>query len=85
MQEKSYTKNRLTLLFVRGTVTGMDIIAHIKERGMTVSAVARMAGVTRPTIYELGDMTKNPNLKTIKAVASVLGLTPAQIREDLAE
>jgi DNA-binding phage protein len=63
----------------------MDIIAHIKSRGMTVAAVARMAGVTRPTIYELADPASNPTMKTIKAVAKVLDLSPAQIRPDLAE
>ena len=63
----------------------MDILAHIKSRGMTVAAVARMAGVTRPTIYELSDPTSNPTMKTIKAVAKVLDLSPAQIRPELNE
>lgn len=63
----------------------MDIIAHIRDRGMTVAAVARMANVSRPTIYELADPSANPTLKTVTAVAGILGLTPAQIRPELAE
>lgn len=63
----------------------MDIIAHIKSRGMTVSAVARMSGVTRPTIYKLQHADYNPHINTVEAVARVLGLGIAEIRPELNE
>lgn len=62
----------------------MDIIAHIKAKGMTVSATARMAGVSRPTLYVLGNPEHKPELETVVAVARVLGLSPADIRPELA-
>ena len=59
----------------------MDIIEIIKSRGMTVAAVARMAGVSRPAIYYIRD--GNPTIETVISVARAIGVTPATIRPDL--
>ena len=67
--------------FTRGCseYTPMDIIEHIKSRGMTVAAVARMAGVSRPTVYALSDPDRKPALHTVIAVARVIGVKPADM------
>ena len=61
----------------------MDLISHIKNRGLRVAWVARKAGVSRPTIYELAKPCSNPNIKTVIAVANVLGIEATAIRDDL--
>ncbi len=63
----------------------MDILAHIKDRGMTVTGVARIAHVSRPTIYALNDPTSKPALATVVAVAKAIGVKPSDIRPELAE
>jgi DNA-binding XRE family transcriptional regulator len=63
----------------------MDIIEHIKSRGMTVAAAARLAGVSRQTIYALGDQDYDPSVKTVVSVARAIGVTPSQIKPELAE
>jgi DNA-binding phage protein len=61
----------------------MDILQHIKSRGMTVSAVARLSGVSRPTIYELADPKHKPSLETVVNVCRVVGIHPSEIRPEL--
>jgi DNA-binding phage protein len=63
----------------------MDIIAHIKNRGMTVAAVARMAGVSRPSVYALNEPDHKPALATVLSVARVIGLKPVDIRPEIGE
>lgn len=63
----------------------MDIIKHIKSKGMTVAAVARMAQVSRPTIYALANANVSPRAKTVAAVASILGVSAADIRPELGQ
>lgn len=63
----------------------MDIIAHIKERGMTVAAVARKAGVSRVAVYALRDPNHKPALDTVVSVARAMGVSPSDIRPELAQ
>lgn len=74
----------LDLTFFRCHSRGMDIIAHIKSRGMTVAGVARVAGVSRPSIYALNDPAHKPALETVLSVAKAIGVTPADIRPEIA-
>ena len=50
---------------------------------MTIAAVARMAGVSRPTIYALAMPNHSPTLETVVSVARILGIKPADIRPEL--
>jgi len=61
----------------------MDIAYLIRTHGLTVAEVARRANVSRPAIYDLGNPNKNPTMKTLCAVADVIGVNPAQIRPEL--
>jgi DNA-binding phage protein len=63
----------------------MNVLEHIKARGMTVASAARMAGVTRPTIYALANPKYDPSVKTLVAVAKAIGMKPSDIREELRE
>ncbi len=63
----------------------MDILAHIKSRGMTVAGIARVAGVSRPAVYALNDPAHKPALETVVSVAKALGVKPSEIRPELAE
>ena len=72
------------MTFFFGHCLPMDIIAHIKSRGMTVAAVARMAGVSRPAVYALNNPDHKPALETVVSVARAIGVTPADIRPELA-
>jgi DNA-binding phage protein len=63
----------------------MDIIAHIRESGKSVSQVCRDAGVSRETFYATIKPGANPRLDTITAIARAAGLTPLQIKPELAE
>ena len=63
----------------------MNIIEYIKSQGMTVAAVARKAGVSRPTVYSLNDPAHSPELSTIIAVAKAMDISPSAIRPELAE
>lgn len=63
----------------------MDIIKHIRDRGMTVAAVARMAGVSRVAVYALRDQAHKPALETVVSVARAMGVKPSDIRDELAE
>lgn len=63
----------------------MDIIQHIKSRGMTVAAVARMAGVSRPAIYALRDPDHKPALQTVLAVAKAIGIAPSDIKPEIGQ
>ena len=63
----------------------MDIIAHIKARGMTVAAVARSANVSRPAVYALRDPAHKPALETVVSIARALGVSPADIRPELGQ
>jgi DNA-binding phage protein len=62
----------------------MDIIKHIKSRGMTVAGVARVACVSRPAVYAMNDPTHKPELATVVAIAKAIGVSPADIRPELA-
>lgn len=61
----------------------MNIIQIIKSRGMTVAAIARIAGVSRPSVYALADADHKPSLETVLAVAKAVGVTPAQVRPEI--
>jgi lambda repressor-like predicted transcriptional regulator len=63
----------------------MDIARLIRTKGFTVAEVARLANVSRPAIYDLGNPEKNPTMKTVRAVADVIGVSPAEIRPELAD
>lgn len=60
-----------------------NLITTIRAKGMTVASVARLAGVTRPTIYALTNPERSPELKTLLAVARVLNMKPHEIRPEL--
>jgi len=62
----------------------MDIIAQIRANGKTVTGVCLEAGISRPAFYALLDSSSNPKIRTIISVAKAAGVTPLQIRPDLA-
>jgi DNA-binding phage protein len=65
-------------------MAGMDIIQHIRARGMTVRAVCKAAGVTRQTFYNvIKPGGGNPKVETITAIARAAGVAPADIRPEL--
>jgi len=61
----------------------MTIIEHIKSRGMTVSAVARLAGVSRQAVYDLCRKDHSPSVATVVAICNVVGVRPGEIRPEL--
>lgn len=63
----------------------MDIIAHIRSTGKSVKAVCEEAGITRQTFYSVIKPGGNPKMETITAIARAAGLTPSQIKPELAE
>jgi lambda repressor-like predicted transcriptional regulator len=63
----------------------MDITRLIRSKGFTVAEVARLAKVSRPAIYDLGNPARNPTMKTLRAVADAIGVHPSQIRPELME
>ena len=75
----------IDLHFLFGQCSAMDITILIRTQGFTVAEVARLANVSRPAIYDLGNPACNPTMKTVRAVAEVLGVAPSQIRPELAE
>jgi DNA-binding XRE family transcriptional regulator len=75
----------IDLHFLFGQCSAMDITRLIRTQGFTVAEVARLANVSRPAIYDLGNPACNPTMKTVRAVAAVLGVAPSQIRPELAE
>ena len=72
-----------------GRVTGNKlagaIIAKIKSDGKTVQSVCQEAGISRQQFYNVISGHQKPRLNTIKAIAKATGLTPLQIRPELAE
>jgi DNA-binding XRE family transcriptional regulator len=62
----------------------MNIIQHIKSRGMTVSAVARLADVSRQAIYDLAKPGHNPSMATVHRICGVVGIKPEDIRQEWA-
>ena len=78
-------KRQLDVAFILRQCLRMDIIAYIKSRGMTVAGVARVAGVSRPSIYSLNDPNHSPEVTTLVAVARAIGVSPSAIRPELAE
>jgi DNA-binding phage protein len=63
----------------------MDIIAHIKAKGMTVRSVCRVAGISRQGFYSAIAPDGNPSTKTVAAIARALDLSPSDIRPELKE
>jgi DNA-binding phage protein len=62
----------------------MNIIEHIRATGKTVTEVCKEAGITRETFYTVIKPGGNPKIETIVAIARATGLTPADIRPELA-
>jgi DNA-binding phage protein len=62
----------------------MNVIEHIRATGNTVSGVCKDAGITRQTFYSVIKPGGNPKIETIVAIARATGLTPADIRPELA-
>ena len=63
----------------------MNIIAHIKDSGKTVVQVCREAGVTRQTFYSVIKPGGNPKMETIRSIARAAGVSPSDIKPELAE
>lgn len=63
----------------------MDIIEHIRASGKSVAGVCKEAGISRPTFYSVIKHGGNPTMDTITAIARATGLTPSQIKPELAE
>lgn len=47
---------------------------EMEKREMSVQELAAEAGLSRPTIYDLLDSKREPELKTIQAVSRVLSI-----------
>ena len=63
----------------------MDIIAHIRDSGKTVSGVCREAEITRETFYKVIKPNAPAQIGTILALARATGLKPTQIKPELGE
>ena len=61
------------------------LIGAIRSTGRSVKAVCEEAGVTRQTFYSVIKPGGNPKMETIMAIARAAGVTPAQIKPELAE
>ena len=63
----------------------MDIIAHIRESGKTVTGICAEAKITRETFYKVIKPGAPAQLGTILAIARATGLSPSQIKPELSE
>lgn len=63
----------------------MDIIAHIRDSGKSVTGVCLEAGITRETFYKVIKPNAPAQLGTILALARATGLSPSQIKPELGE
>lgn len=45
------------------------------RQGMSIAALARAAGVSRPTIYEIEKRRSSPSVETMGRLAKALGVT----------
>lgn len=58
----------------------MDIKKRIKERGFTISEVARQLGVYQPTLTQ--QLTGNPTVKRLQEIADIIGCTLPELVAD---
>lgn len=54
------------------------IFDAIRAKGLSVAEVARLAGLSRPTIYAACDPESNASTETLAAIAEVLGMDLSQ-------
>ena len=62
---------------------GMNILAHIKNSGKTVTQFCEEAGITRQTFYAAIKPGSNPKRKTLEAISSTSGLAMENIGSGL--
>lgn len=58
----------------------MDIKKRIKERGFTISEVAKQLGVFQPTLTQ--QLTGNPTVKRLQEIADIIGCTLPELVAD---
>ena len=56
-------------------VLGYNVERLRRRRGMDVSTFARVAGVTRPTVYKMERGEADPKLSYVRKVADALGVS----------
>jgi transcriptional regulator with XRE-family HTH domain len=51
-------------------------------RGVTIQGLARAASVSRQTIYDVESGARQPDISTLRKLATALGVTVADLLED---
>ena len=52
------------------------------SRGVTIQGLARVAGVSRQTIYDAERSDHDPDVRTLRKLAAALGVTVADLLTD---
>lgn len=61
----------------------MNIIKDLrKERKMTMTALARAAGISIPFLFDIEKGNRNPSAKTLERIAQALGVSVADLRTE---
>ncbi|MDO4290301.1 MAG: helix-turn-helix transcriptional regulator [Eggerthellaceae bacterium] len=56
-------------------ILGYNVERLRRQRGMDVSTFARVAGITRPTVYKMERGEADPKLSYVRKVADALGVS----------
>ena len=67
------------------TAIGRKILAIRQRRGLTLSELARMAGISKSTLSEIEAGKVNPTIGTLWAIAKALGVSFGELVEPLQE
>lgn len=60
----------------------MEIIKKIrKEKKMTQTELARLAGVSQPHIHDLENGNRHASPETLKRIAAALGVTAQELKD----
>jgi transcriptional regulator with XRE-family HTH domain len=66
-----------------GVVVSQNIKRVRRQRGISLTELARQAGVARATLHQLEAGTGNPTLETLNSIATLLGVTLGDLVTDL--
>lgn len=66
---------------IQKTIFGEWLRKRIDEKGMTISAVARMSGYSREHLYKLMAGDSGTKIETVDALAKAIGISSKEARE----
>lgn len=67
--------NHASLGLEEAYILGYNVERLRRQRGMDVSTFARVAGITRPTVYKMERGEADPKLSYVRKVADALGVS----------